>query len=411
MVIYMWQRIKNYYHFAQAIIATIYFGFPSKKLTVIGITGTDGKTTTVSMLYHILKSNGKNVSSISSINAFIGGQTYDTGFHVTTPSPWHIQKYLKVAADKKSKYLILEATSHGLDQNRLAFVKFKVAAITNIAHEHLDYHKDKISYLKSKARLFKNVDYSVLNKDDLGFNSLKKEATGNILTYSLKKEADFNLKKYPIKLEILGSYNLRNALAACACATVIGISKQKILKALSTYKGIPGRLQKVDLGQSFTLYIDFAHTPQALEEVLTALKPKTDSTSTKVIAVFGAAGERDKLKRPMMGKIAARLADVSILTAEDPRSENVDDICQEIAKGFKKMNKKQDKDYYIIVDRKKAIEFAINLAQKNYVVGLFGKGHEKSMTYGKKDTPWDEFKTAENTVRDKLKLSLNENQN
>ncbi len=390
----MWQNLKNIYHFAQAFLSALYFDFPSKKLVVIGVTGTDGKTTTVNMLHHILTSCSKKVSSISSINATIGAKKFDTGFHVTTPNPWQVQKYLKQAVDSGSDYFILEATSHGLDQNRLAFVDFQAAAITNISHEHLDYHRNKKNYLLSKAKLFKNVRYSILNADDQSLNYLKEQASGKVLTYSLSKKTDFNIKKFPIKLKIAGDFNLENALVALSVAITLGLNKHKVLSALSTFTGISGRLESINLGQNFDVYVDFAHTPNALKEVLKTLKSKVTSHKSKVIAVFGAAGERDKSKRPEMGKVAANLSDISILTAEDPRTEDVNQICKQIALGFTSNRKQENKDFFIIPDRKEAIKFAIDLASEGDTVALFGKGHEKSMNLGNKEIPWSDASIA-----------------
>lgn len=394
----MWQKVKNYYHLTRAFVAALYFGFPSKQLTVIGITGTDGKTTTVNMLAHILKSAGKKVSWISSIGATIGDKSYETGLHVTTPNPWQVQKLLSQSVNQRSEYFIIEATSHSLDQNRLAFVDFKIAAITNITHDHLDYHKDRQNYLKSKSKLFKNVNYSILNKDDQSFNDLKARANGKILSYSLRKNTEFNLEKYPLKLKVQGSFNLENALTALSCARVLGIKKQDCLRALNSFQGISGRLETIDLGQSFDVYIDFAHTPSALEKSLKALK--AIKNHGKLIAVFGSAGERDKKKRPLLGKVASKFADYSIITAEDPRSEDVKQICSQIARGFNR-----EKDFTIILDRANAIHFAIERAEENDIVGVFGKGHEKSMAFGKAEKPWDEFKIVKNAIKQSLKSS------
>jgi len=398
----MWQKIKNFYHLTQAFIASIYFNFPSRQLTVIGVTGTDGKTTTAQMIYEILKTAGRKASIISSIGAQIGAEHFDTGFHTTTPSPWQIQKYLRKAADLGSKYFVLEATSHGLDQNRLMFVKFKVAVITNVTHEHLDYHKTQKRYLGTKAKLFRRVDYSVLNFDDKSFEFLKSRAEGKKISYSLKSPADFNLKKFLLKLKIPGDYNLQNALAAAAAASALGIEKNKILKSLNNFLGVLGRMDDVDLGQNFRVFIDFAHTPNALKEAFKTLKSQIPNSESKLIVVFGAAGERDKDKRSMMGKVAADLADVSILTAEDPRREKVEDICKSIAEGFPE-GRQQGKNYHIIRDRANAIKFAVNLAADGDVVGFFGKAHEKSMCFGKKEYPWDEFVVVEKAINERLK--------
>lgn len=397
----MWQKIKNIYHLLRAYAACIYFGFPSKQLTVIGVTGTDGKTTTAHMIYEILKSAGKNVSLISSIHAQIGSKTYDTGFHVTTPDPVALQKFLKKVVDSHSEYLVLEVTSHGLDQNRIFGIDFNFAVLTNITHEHLDYHKSFENYLLAKARLFKGAKVSILNLDDSSFSKIKKLANGKIITYSIDKKGDFTPKNFPLKLKISGDYNLSNALASAALATQIGINKKTVTKALNNFQGIKGRMEEVDLGQDYQVIVDFAHTPNGLKQALKTLRSRVEGPEPRVIAVFGAAGERDRLKRPKMGEIAARCADICVLTAEDPRNEKVEDICVQIAEGFAKHGKVESKDFYKIYDRQKAIEFAISLAQKNDIVAVFGKSHEKSMCFGKKEYPWDEFKTVERAIKKK----------
>ncbi|MBI2327214.1 UDP-N-acetylmuramoyl-L-alanyl-D-glutamate--2,6-diaminopimelate ligase [Candidatus Curtissbacteria bacterium] len=398
----MWQKIKNIYHLLTAFVAAAYFNFPSKKLTVIGVTGTDGKTTTVNMIYHILKQAGKKVSMISSVNAQIGDKIYDTGFHVTTPDPWQIQKYLKQAVESDSQYFVLEATSHGLDQNRLAFVDFKIGAITNITHEHLDYHKTWVNYALAKSKLFTKSKISILNKDEKkSFLFLKDKVGGQIISYAKSNEADVSLKKYPLKLQIPGSFNLSNALAATAVCKALKVNRETILDSLSNFKGVIGRLDEVDLGQDFRVIIDFAHTPNGLKNALTTLKAQLESNKSKLIAVFGAAGERDKPKRQLMGKVADQISDIIVLTAEDPRSEKVDEICEQITRGI--TSKKEGQGYFVIVDRKDAIQFAINLAKKDDVVATFGKSHEKSMTYGKKDYPWNEFAVVKKAIKNRLK--------
>ncbi len=399
----MWQKIKNYYHLLQALLSAIYFQFPSKELTVVGVTGTDGKSTTASMIHHILKGKDKKAGLLTSLGAQIGGKNLDTGYHVTTPSSFQIQKLLKLAKDAGAKYFVLEATSHGLNQNRLAFINFEVAILTNVSHEHLDYHKTFTNYLRAKSKLFKNAQVSILNLGDKSYDFFKKTAHGKILTYGLTQNADFNPKNFQIKLKILQDFNIENALAASACATALGFGKKTIIKTLSNFENLPGRMQKVDLGQPFSLYIDFAHTPNALERVCQNLKAITIKNQSRLIIVFGTASERDTHKRPMMGKIAATYANVSVLTAEDPRYENPKSICLQIAKGLIQKNKKEGKDFYIIEDRQSAIEFAINLAKKNDIVALFGKGHEKSMSYKDQELAWDETQVAKEALSKMLK--------
>lgn len=400
----MWQKIKNIYHLLQAAVSTIYFNFPSKKLKVVGVTGTDGKTTTVHMIYQVLKDTGKSVSLVSSVGAIIDSRKIDTGLHVTTPSPWQIQKLLKRAVESKSEYFILEATSHGLDQNRLAFVNFEVAALTNVSQEHLDYHKNWQNYLKSKSKLFKSAKISVLNKKDPSFKYLRKLIRGRIVTYNLDNNADFSLNKFQLRLKIPGQYNLENALCATAAAASLGVNKQTIKRTLEKFQGVEGRMQKIDLGQDFEAIIDFAHTPNALENALKTMNSEPKNQDSRIICVFGSAGERDKSKREPMGEVAAKLADVTILTAEDPRREKVEDICAQIAKGLIKKGKKESKDFYQIYDRKKAIEFAVNLARGSDSIAFFGKGHEKSICIGKKEYPWDEALEVKGAIRRRLNV-------
>lgn len=392
----MWQKIKNIYHLAQSALAVLYYNFPSRKLTVIGVTGTDGKTTTVHMIYHILKSAGKKVGMISSLGAYIGSKVYETGFHTTTPSPWQIQRFLRKAVDLNIQYFVLEATSHGLDQNRLAHVKFSVATITNITGEHLDYHHTWQNYAKSKAKLFKNVSYSILNSQDKSYDYLKNKVDGQIITYSTQPPADITPRKMPIRLNILGNYNLENAQAAAATAQALGIPKSKITSFLTKFQLPSGRMQKIDLGQDFQVFIDFAHTPNALKLALSELQ-NFKGANGRLITVFGAAGRRDYLKRPQMGKVADEFADLIILTSEDPRTEKPEEITRQIALGIR--NKKEGSKLLIIIDRIAAIQEAINLAQKGDVVGIFGKGHEKTMTIGKRDYPYNEEQNVKNAIR------------
>lgn len=398
----MWQKLKNIYHLTRSFLAAVYFNFPSKKLIVIGITGTDGKSTTVNMVYHILKSAGKKVSMISTVNAQIGSKAYELGFHVTTPDPWAVQSFLKKAVEEKSEYFVLETTSHGLDQNRVANIDYTVAVITNITHEHLDYHKTWENYARAKSKLIKNAKYVILNKDDGSFDFLVGKTKGKIISYSLSAKTDFGLKNTKIRLKIPGSYNLSNALAALAAVTPLGIKKQVAQKALSTFSGLKGRLEEIKMGQPFKVYIDFAHTPNALAKALEALQSMKNAKSSKIIAVFSSAGERDKTKRPIMGKFASQFADISVITAEDPRTEKVEDIIDQIAVSFRA--KKEGKDFFKVPDRKEAIKKAVDLAKKGDIVATFGKAHEKSMCYGKIEYPWDEFAAVENAIKEKLNV-------
>jgi len=394
----MIQGIKNIYHFFSALLAILAFRYPARQLTVIGVTGTDGKTTTVNLIYHILITSGKKVSLISSVNALIGKKEYDTGFHVTTPNPWALQKYLRQAVDKGCQFMVLEATSHGLDQHRLLGANFALGVVTNVTHEHLDYHKTYQNYLKTKAKLFQAVKLAVLNQDDKSFNYLKSVVPkkAKLITYGLKK-GDFTPRTFKFKTSLPGEYNQYNCLAAIAITSCLGLSNKMIKKGVSSFEPIKGRLEEIDEGQDFKVFIDFAHTPNALESVLKFLKEKKEG---KLIAVFGCAGERDRAKRPVMGEVSARLTDITVLTAEDPRTEDVNEIIDQIARGCQRAGGIEGKTFFKVPDRAEAIKFSLRKAQKGDIVIICGKGHEKSMCFGKTEYPWSDQKEARQALKE-----------
>jgi UDP-N-acetylmuramoyl-L-alanyl-D-glutamate--2,6-diaminopimelate ligase len=413
----MLQKLKNIYHLFQAGAANIFYGFPSRKLTVIGVTGTDGKTTTTSIIYQILKSSGKKVAMITSVGAYIGDKVYDIGFHVTTPSPFGLQKYIKKAADAGMEYLVLETTSHALDQNRVWGIPYKIGVLTNITHEHLDYHKTYEEYARTKFKLINNCETGIVNMDDESFILLKRVlplADKKILiTYSLDNQsADYTPKKFQFTTKLLGDFNKYNCLAAIAACKSLGLKDDQIRKALLSFKAPPGR-QEMVYDKEFKVMIDFAHTPNAFAKILPEVKKITKG---KLIHVFGAAGKRDFTKRPEMGAEAAKFDDVIILTAEDPRDETIQEINREIIRGvgekfypvksqgdikdqilnikniFQKANLK--KVLIEVPDRKEAIELAISIAKKGDTLILTGKSHEKSMNLGNGEEPWDEFEVT-----------------
>lgn len=389
--------INTFWHFPVAILANIINGFPSRKIKVVGVTGTDGKTTTTNMIYQILKTAGKNVSMVSTINAVIGEKKYDIGFHVTSPHSFTVQKFLRQAVKAKSEFMVLEVTSHALDQHRFLGVKFDIGIITNITHEHLDYHKSFQNYLNAKAKLIKKVRIAVLNHDEKHFKKLSKKTSGSVVSFGFSKEADFNPNKFPINVSIRGRFNILNGLAASAATINSGVNSKDIKLALKTLRSLEGRMQQISNSKGIKIMIDFAHTPNALEQALKALKVETQG---KVISVFGCAGERDIEKRFLMGEIASRLSDLVVITAEDPRGK-IDEINAQILEGAEKTGGVLDKNVFIINDRQKAIEFAINiLAKKGDTVGIFGKGHEKSMNLdGKKELPWSDQLAVEKALK------------
>lgn len=386
---------------ALALLASEFYGNPSRKLKVIGVTGSDGKTTTSHMLYEMLLADHKRVGLISTISAKIGKRDVDTGFHVTNPEPIPLQKILNEMVKAGLKYVVMETTSHGIAQERIAGIEYDVAVLTNITHEHIDYHRTFKAYRDTKLKLFLNSRVSVLNRDDKNFSYFRKKIKNPKITYSTKKDADYVASNIEIsdtmqfdvsdeygvhtmKLGLLGEYNVQNALAAIATARYFEVNWDKIGKALCSMKNPTGRLDKIANNRGVNVYIDFAHTPNALENLLNLMRTLHDG---KLIAVFGAAGERDVEKRSMMAEISTRLADVSVFTAEDPRSEDINKIISQMVRGAHKKSK-----FYKIPERGEAISYAINkLANKGDTVVICGKAHEKSMAYNGIEYPWSDY--------------------
>lgn len=398
----MFQKIKNIYHLTVAIVANIWYGFPSKRLSVIGVTGTDGKTTTTSIIYEILKNSGIKVSMITSVGAVINGKDYSLPFHVTTPSPFDLQKFIKMAAGRTNsngkKFLVLEVTSHSLDQFRVFGINFEIGVVTNVSHEHLDYHKNYKEYVLTKLKLLRRSKDAVVNKDDKSYKvimpKLKKVTEGRpyrIVTYGLTNISEVNPENFEFKSKLLGDFNKYNILAAVTCAKLLGINPQQIKRTIAEFKLPLGR-QNIVYDKGFQVMIDFAHTPNSFLEILKAIRPQV---SGRIIHVFGSAGERDQAKRPEMGKFSSEYADLMIITAEDPRSEDIEKITSDILSGVKDANSRTEEESILkIPDRQKAITAAINMAKANDFVLITGKGHEKSMNFGNGEVPWDEYKVV-----------------
>jgi len=364
-------------------------------MKVVAVTGTDGKTTTVSLIYHILKRSGAKVSMISSIAAVIDGKVYDTGSHVTTPDAFPLQKFLRKAREKKSEYFVLEITSHAIDQNRIVGIPIKVGVLTNVTNEHLDYHKTYDIYLKTKIKLLKKSKICVVNNDDSSYMFLpeikSQKTQKNWITYGLSESADYNEGTFDIKENnLLGEFNKYNVLASVATCKALGITDETIKKALKTFHIPIGRVDYV-YQEDFSVMIDFAHTSNASEQILKAVRP---TVKGNIIHVFGSAGERDVLKRPFLGEISSEYCDIVILTAEDPRREDVNTIIAEIEVGIKKGKC----EVIRIPDRQEAIQAAIQMAKKNDLVLITGKSQEGSMNYGKGEEPWDEYKMVKEAL-------------
>lgn len=387
----LWENLplslKKIAYFVEAFIAGVYFGFPAQNLKVIGVTGTDGKTTTAYFIYSILRAAGKKVAVVSTVNAKMGDVEIDTGFHVTTPDSWQLQKLIRRIVNAGFEYLVLEVTSHGLDQNRVWGIPFEIGVLTNITPEHLDYHQTFEKYQQAKAKLFRLAKTAVLNRDDPSFDPLSTLAKKSF-SYSRGKEADLTEKELRgsgVVLNLQGDYNWWNALAAATVAKILKIDWVAIKNGLADVKYIPGRMEEIVTNRDFRVFVDFAHTPNGLEKSL--LTARQLAGQGRVISVFGCAGLRDKQKRPVMGEIASRLVDIVILTSEDPRTEDVNDIIEQIAG---RIDKSKAADAKKIPDRREAITQALQVAETGDLVIITGKGHEKSMCFGEKEYPWSD---------------------
>lgn len=386
-----------------ALVANVRYGFPSRGLTVIGVTGTDGKTTTATLIYEGLTEAGKKAGLVSTVSCRYAGQEEPTGLHVTSPDPMLLQKILREMAQRGVEYVVLETTSHGLEQARFWGVPFYAGVVTNVTRDHFDYHRSYERYLAAKGRLFRRVSLAILNKDDRSFAYLQSvlPVQAKITTYARVQKADFTPRTFPFKTTLPGDFNQENCLAAAATLISLGISDVLVRLTLKKFRGVRGRLEEVPNTRGITIFVDFAHTPNALEQVLKTLRR---SMKGKLIAVFGSAGKRDVGKRPLMGEAAGRWADLVVLTADDPRYENVAEINRQIGRGCEKagcrlLKKSQipstQKGYYSIPNRKEAITFALTqLARRGDTVVLCGKGHEESISIGGEEVPWSDREVA-----------------
>jgi UDP-N-acetylmuramoyl-L-alanyl-D-glutamate--2,6-diaminopimelate ligase len=402
---------------ALTFLAAAFYDWPARKLTVIGVTGTDGKTTTSNLIHRILVSAGIRAGMISTVNAVIGDEVLDTGFHVTTPDAHDVQRYLAKMVESGLTHVVLETTSHGWSQHRVDACEFDVAVVTNITHEHFDEHGSYENYRAAKARLFSSLErtkekpsgnprLAVINRDDRSFEFLDEFVKTRKLNYGLGNSADVRAVdvKYSgsgiefsatssdfrvaIASSLIGAYNVSNCLAALTAAIYgLGVSPEAAARGIAALEGIPGRMELIDLGQNFTAIVDFAHTPNALKVTLEAGRKMTKG---RVITVFGSAGLRDKEKRRMMAETSVELADLSVLTAEDPRTESLDGILEEMAAGARTKGGREGETFWRVADRGEAIKFAIRLAREGDIVLSCGKGHEQSMCFGKTEYLWDD---------------------
>jgi UDP-N-acetylmuramoyl-L-alanyl-D-glutamate--2,6-diaminopimelate ligase len=402
---------------ALAPVSRAFYGDPSRELTVIGITGTDGKTTTTAMLEGVLGGTGRQVGAIGTVGVRIGdGTTHDLG-HQTTPESVTVQRYLREMVDAGTEYAVLEATSHGLATHRLDGVRFVAGGVTNITHEHLEFHKTIENYRRAKATLLERIAAEggvvVINNDDEGARSVVPYAEGaTVVTYSASGgDSDLTAANIDhagtgvsfdvvagdatvhVDLPMPGAFNVANALLAIGLARGAGVPLADAARALSGAKPVSGRMQPVDVGQTFRVIVDYAHTPDSIRMILSLLRGQYPEG--RLIVVTGSAGERDVTKRPLQGAACAQLADVTVVTSEDPRHEDPETINEQIVAGAVEAGAVRGESVLAITDRREAIRRAFEFAGPGDCVLLAGKGHETSIIWGFDHVPWNEAAVAE----------------
>ncbi|MER3446421.1 MAG: UDP-N-acetylmuramoyl-L-alanyl-D-glutamate--2,6-diaminopimelate ligase [Candidatus Dadabacteria bacterium] len=407
---------------ALAEVSANFFGHPTKELTLAGVTGTNGKTTVTYLLESIWQEWGKNVGVIGTVDYRFSGKRIPAVR--TTPESLDLMNLFRNMRDSAVWYVVMEVSSHALDRKRVFGCHFDAAVFTNLSQDHLDYHGTMENYFEAKKRLFSEVlrksekreKFSIINIDDSYGKKIAKEAAGQIIPYSIlnsegvyTEKADITSEgihailntpwgRVEISSKLFGKHNLYNILAAVSTALSLGVGIEFVERGVSKIPGVPGRLDRVENPFGITILIDYAHTPDALRNVLAAIRP---FTRRRLILLFGCGGDRDPIKRPIMGSIGREMSDVLIVTSDNPRTENPERIIDQIEKGVLGSGS-QEKLYFRITDRRDAIRKAIEIAQKGDTVLLAGKGHENYQILGTEKIPFDDKGVAEEIIREKM---------
>jgi len=410
--------LVDFSHKIRGILAYYLNAMPSNNMSVIGITGTNGKTTTCHFVAKILEEDGNKVGMLSTTTFKIGSKTWINKTNMTTMSPFKVQKLLKTMYREGCSHVVMETSSHAIKQYRNWGINYLAVAMTNVTHEHLDYHKDFDDYVQTKAQLFsRNPKVAVANLDDPTYKKFLRFPAKRHLTYSIESKADVSAKKILpstsgstftlitpdyqeiIDLRLPASFNISNALCAAAVCFGLNVSAGAIKKGLEAVTNIPGRLEKVEMGQDFSVIIDYAVTPDSLEKLYSTLRP---GAKGKMIAVLGSCGDRDKTKRPIMGSIAGRHNDIVVVTDEEPYSENPNDIIEQVAQGVPRGKKDKmvlGEDYFKINSRRAGIAKALELAKRGDLVIITGMGAQEFRVVGDKKEPWNERKVIEEELQ------------
>ncbi|MGD0284005.1 MAG: UDP-N-acetylmuramoyl-L-alanyl-D-glutamate--2,6-diaminopimelate ligase [Candidatus Saccharimonadales bacterium] len=424
----LFKKIEPYGHLGEAILFNCLYRFPGRRLKVIGVTGTNGKTTTCFLIHRLMREAGYNVGLMTTIAYGVGDDIKPQIHHMTNVTMPELMRRLSQFRQQKVEWLVLETTSQGLAQNRVWGIPFTIAVMTNVTHEHLDYHGTFTRYRDAKRKLFKLCNQNrrgqrtgIINADDpsaplfagdivqpvtYGINHGDLKATNISLkaegvTYQIKRKEG---AVYSINCHLPGSFNVYNSLAAVSVGEILGLSRQQIEKGIDALKKVEGRMTKVDEGQSFTVIVDFAHTPDSFEKLFKDIRP---TIQAKLLVVFGSAGRRDETKRAVQGELAGRFADTIIITEEDDRDADGQVIMQQIAEGAELAGKVIDKNMFLIHDRTEAIQYAVKLARKGDTLLILGKGHEKTIERADGEHPWDEISTAKQALKSLIKTTKN----
>lgn len=396
------QKIKNvFWHLPKSFFYNAYYGFPSHKLILIGVTGTDGKTTSVSLIHKALLSAGIKAGSISTIGAKIGEYDLPVGLHTTSPDPAIVQKMFSQMVKEGVTHAVIEVTAHAIDQYRFSGCHFHISGLTNTSHEHLDDFLDMSSYVNTKAKLFNHSDIAILNKDDQSFSKIVTPT--KVISYAVNQKADyratnvdlnskflsFSINKINYKTNSNYCYQIYNILLVHSVLSQLHLDPDLLPMLVKDFPFMKGRREIVSNNLHLRCIIDFAHTPAALETTLKSLKA---TIKGKLIVIFGATGGRDTSKRPTMGRVVSENADITIVTADDTRHEKVENINQQIISGIKPSS-----IYYNIPNRQDAFNLAVKLATTGDTIIACGKGHETTILHGNTEYPWSE-KDAFNTA-------------
>ena len=414
-------RIPNYnnlvipYHKLKAMMMAHKYRFPGKRMRVIGVTGTNGKTSTCFMIWKMLNEAGHKTGLMTTV-AWGVDKLEEQIEHMTTVDTETLNQRMQRIAESGAEFLVLEITSHALAQNRIYGVPIEIAVMTNVTHEHLDYHKTFKNYRDAKRKLFKVAKYGVINEDDESWSYFASDVD-EYITYGINsgilkaekielaaegvkyevREADEKLK---VRTHIPGKFTVYNSLAATAVGLKLGLTKKQIEDGILALVSVEGRMNRVNEGQDFEVIVDYAHTPDAFIKVFESVVP---GKKRRIISLFGGAGRRDESTRAERGEIGAKNSDIVIITEDDSRDEDRTLIAEEFARGAEKAGKTREKDLFVILDREEAIEKAISLAKKDDIVLVLGKGHEKTILRAEGAVPFEDLKVVRKVLKKMIK--------